>query len=71
MWDKVEDLFEEFVDTGWNDESRLILLADFLQEESARSPGLMDRLQEFLAERAADEIDYDEDDDSEFEDEDE
>jgi hypothetical protein len=55
VWDKVEDLFEEFVDTGWNDESRLILLADFLQEESARSPGLMDRLQEFLAERAEDE----------------
>jgi hypothetical protein len=55
VWDKVEDLFEEFVDTGWNDESRLILLADFLQKESARSPGLMDRLQEFLAERAEDE----------------
>jgi hypothetical protein len=67
MMGDVEALFEDFEEQAWNDESRLILLVDFLEAENTKHPGVFDRLHDFL-QAQADEENGDGDDDEEDDD---
>lgn len=50
-----DTIFDNYVDQGWDDSSKLLLLNRFLAQEARKDKALWDRLDSFLGEAADEE----------------